>query len=725
MASTTTNNDSRPHPPRWRTWAVWAGVAALLVAGGALAWRWRPGQTPGGNPATTPVGTKRGGNPAGYVGAQACSACHAERVAEFRLTNHFRTSRLPDAEAMPEGFSPGKGSYATRDPALKFEMGREGDKYTQTAVRITPGGQERTTKTIGLVYGAGGGDEVYHYWDGGKLLELPVAWMRPLKKWINAPGFRDGTANFSRETAPRCVECHNTWFTHVPGTASEYKPQQSILGVTCERCHGPGREHVEYHEAHPQDAAAHAIVHPGELSREQQMDLCGQCHSNADKRRTTPFSFRPGDKLEDHFRIDIAKQPENDHTANQVHYLRQSKCYQQSQTFSCITCHDPHQPTGPASVAHSSGACVKCHQPAHCQEQPRIPEAVRGQCVGCHMPPRPAMSVYFHTEQDDYVPLIVRHEHRIGIYPEARLEVLLAWRRSQSGEEHRAEADKLAKELGEHWVAEGEKLRGEYRFLAAIGAYRQALRFDPQPETRQVLQETVKLQSKLDADMNRGIKQSDERRFVEAIETFQQVLAVKPDLALAHGKLGACYASAGKKELALAHLRKSADLDPDSPYGLSMLGWMAYLEGDAEASLEYYRQADAIEPQSAKIKHHLGLALGRLARWPEAIAEFQKALEIDPNDSDACLSLSQAYQKQKQPAEFLRLALRAANLTRFENLDALLNLADAYAENGRHSQATETASRALAIAEQSNPALAQQLRAQIQEFQLKSLRRGK
>jgi tetratricopeptide (TPR) repeat protein len=156
-----------------------------------------------------------------------------------------------------------------------------------------------------------------------------------------------------------------------------------------------------------------------------------------------------------------------------------------------------------------------------------------------------------------------------------------------------------------------------------------------------------------------------------------------------------------------------------------MLGWLAYLEDDAETSLEYYRQADAIEPRSAKIKHHLGLALGRLERWPEAMAEFQTALEIDPNFSDACLSLSQAYQKQKQPAEFLRLALRAANLTRFENLDALLNLADAYAENGRNSQATETASRALAIAEQTNPALVPQLRAQIQEFQLKSLRRGK
>src|SRR5262249_40731935 len=37
----------------------------------------------------------------GYVGMEACAACHAERVAEFRRTNHERTFRVAKPEDMP------------------------------------------------------------------------------------------------------------------------------------------------------------------------------------------------------------------------------------------------------------------------------------------------------------------------------------------------------------------------------------------------------------------------------------------------------------------------------------------------------------------------------------------------------------------------------------------------------------------------------------------------
>src|SRR5262245_59771962 len=45
-----------------------------------------------------------------YLGPQACRSCHAERVAEFLTTNHARTFRVPEDEAMPAGFAPGHGT---------------------------------------------------------------------------------------------------------------------------------------------------------------------------------------------------------------------------------------------------------------------------------------------------------------------------------------------------------------------------------------------------------------------------------------------------------------------------------------------------------------------------------------------------------------------------------------------------------------------------------------
>src|SRR5207302_2324709 len=116
-------------------------------------------------------------------------------------------------------------------------------------------------------------------------------------------------------------------------------------GVSCERCHGPAAEHVAFHTARPDAETGAHIIKPALLSRDRQMDLCGQCHSNAAKRRGPAFSYRPGEPLEDYFRINLNQRQEEDHVANQVHYLRQSKCFQKDATLTCTTCHNPHKAT--------------------------------------------------------------------------------------------------------------------------------------------------------------------------------------------------------------------------------------------------------------------------------------------------------------------------------------------------------------------------------------------
>jgi tetratricopeptide (TPR) repeat protein len=336
------------------------------------------------------------------------------------------------------------------------------------------------------------------------------------------------------------------------------------------------------------------------------------------------------------------------------------------------------------------------------------------------MPARVWMNVHFHTDDDQYVPPIRRHEHRIAVYPEARQEVLLAWYRTQTDAHSRQEAAGLTRSLVGHWLTEADTRRRDYRFLAAIGAVREALRLDPAPATHDRLRQAVAVQARLDADWAEALHQADERRYPEAIATLEKVLAVKPDWAPARGKLGTLYAATGQKVLAVQHLREVTRSDPDDPYGWNMLGWMAYLDDRAEEAADDFRRADEVEPFTAEIKFRWGLALAKLGRWAEAEQYFRQALAVDPNSVGACQGLAHALRQQGQAAGAVRFARRAARLTQYRNPDVLLGLAETYADAGRFAEADDTAERALEAARAGDPKLVPQIRLRQDEMRARS-----
>ena len=665
----------------------------------------------------------------GYVGPQACAACHADRVAEFCKTNHYRTFRVPEPSAMPSGFAAGHGNFQTHDRKLRFEMTRSGDEFFQTAIRSDPGGDPegavRTKSRIDLILGAGGkADEVYLTWHDDRLFELPVAWLFTFDKWGCSQISPHGSGDFSRESTVRCLECHNTWFEHVPGTANQYKPDSFLMGVGCERCHGPGREHVAFHGAHSGDKSAHAIVRPARLSRERQLDLCTQCHSNAIKHKRPTLSYRPGEPLEDYYKtLNAPRNTEDDHVANQVKNLRLSKCFTNSDEMTCTTCHDPHRPEAPA--ASGLEACRKCHNDADCREQLRLPAAIRTNCVGCHMPHYVKINVNFETEDDNFVPPIRRCDHRIAVHPRARDEVLLEWYREQRDPQAREESDRLTKLLVDGWLAESETCRREFRFLGAIAAIREACRLDPAPALREQLCAAVAVDEEIESGYDDAVRSLDQRRYGEAIETLNRILRIKPDLAKAHGRLGTAYAATGKNEQAVEHLQLVARYDADDPYGYAMLGWLAYLHDDAEEAVQEFRRADAVEPYNAQINYQWGLALTKLERWDEAARHFRQVLAINPKHAGGWQGLAHVLRKSGQPQEALRYAQRAARLSRFENADLLLTLTDVYADLGRFAEAAAAAKQALDAAQAHAPQLAPQIQQWLDELQARTRPRSK
>lgn len=659
----------------------------------------------------------------GYLGIDSCAPCHEDRVRKFKKTNHANAIRVPEAALMPSGFEPGKNTL-TSQPGLEFEMKREGNDFFSVAKLEGQGGKPPIvdSKKIDFVYGWGRLDEVNFSWDKDRLVEIPVAWLFPQETWGITSAFRfSDSGGFAREATSNCLECHTTWFAYYPGTSNRYKPDSFLLGVTCERCHGPGTEHVAHHKAHPDEITGAKIIAPATLPRERQLDICAQCHSNAIREIGPPFSYRPGQPLDQTFRPIHTKYPEDDHVANQIKGLRQSKCFQKDESLTCATCHNPHKPHEPGEKDAGAKSCAKCHKPADCKEQPKLPQAVRADCVGCHLPPRVWMNVNFHTNKDRFVPPIRRFDHRIAVHPESTKDVLFHHYNSLKDPASKAEAAKIRDQLVEHWTRETKSRRDNFRIMAAIGSIREVLRIDPQSEqAKKTLDDLIRTEDNFNARFSEANRKLGEGKSRESVEMFAELLKERPTFAMLEGKLGLALAMDGQKQTALEHLKRVGEIEPDEPYGVAMMGWLDFLAGRSAEAITHLKKADEIMPYMAKTNFHLGLAFMQKGEAANAMKAFELSLEVDPAQSSARQALSQALTSLGKHDQALIQARIAAKLAKDSNPEILLTLADAYAKAGDNGRFQETCRKGLDLARQSNNVdLAVDFRQRLGEFKKK------
>jgi Flp pilus assembly protein TadD len=696
---------------RGQLWFIIVAVAVVAAGGAAAWWHWRPKPIAVAAVSLEPVdnGDAAPANP-GYLGPQACAECHAQRVAEFLKTRHAVACVEPSPDRVTPTFETGPHQHRALNSDATFTMSHSGNGYRLDVTR--PGSQSGSAK-IALVYGSRGiADEMYFTWHGDLLFELPMAWLYPQNCWGSVTVDPHGRGDFGRETGPRCLECHNTWFSYVPGTSNKYRRDDPILGVTCERCHGSGRDHVAFHKANPGSTTPHAIVQPKGLDRERQIEVCTQCHGNAIKHRTPAFTHRPGEPLDKAFFILHTTRPEDDHVANQVQYLRQSKCFQKSD-MTCTTCHNPHRPTDVAAVERS---CLKCHEPASCKDREHQPAAVRDNCAACHLPPRVWMNVHFHTKDEEYLPPIRRFDHRIAVYLEARNTVLFDWFKKQNDAASKKEAARLRKDLVDYWLAEAERRERDHRLLARIGALREAQRIDDTPALREKLAEAERVVAKPTSLITEGVHLTGEQKYAEAIANFEEAIRIKPDLPLAHARLGAALLQAGKFGPAADEFNLAIKYDPEDPYPHVLLSKMAFRDERYSEALAALRRAEAVEPYSADIKYLIGQSLLRLNRVPEAEEAFRQAAVIDPRHPGALQSLAHILLKQGKSADAVDFAKRAAKLTNYEDADVLLTLADVCLAAGQIPEAEEAARRVMPAAQKGDVRLLPTIRRRLDEI---------
>jgi len=360
--------------------------------------------------AQAPPATNSAKNPGPkYAGNSICASCHAEKVQAFDLTSHHLTSHLPNKDSILGSFAPGANTMKTSNPYLTFRMDQKGAEFFQTAIQGEDPLITTRSERFDFVIGSGGKGQTYLYWKGNDLFELPVSFWRELG-WVNSPGYRDGVANFGRPVIPRCLECHATYFESLPPPANHYSRTGFIVGITCEKCHGPGAEHAQRFSTKPASTTDFGILNPAKFSRERQMDLCTWCHAGVGTSLQPEFSYTPGEPLDKYLRF-TATDPSAplDVHGSQSEMLERSRCFQKS-TMTCLTCHDVHRVQHDTS--EFSKRCLSCHKP----ESAMFPKTHRAadDCIDCHMPSQETELIVFDQNGRKAKPKI--RNHWIKIY---------------------------------------------------------------------------------------------------------------------------------------------------------------------------------------------------------------------------------------------------------------------------------------------------------------------
>lgn len=348
-----------------------------------------------------------------FIGDDKCLECH-EKQRTYLNTAHHLTSREANASSIAGSFAPGKNILATQRE-LHYQMEARPDGFFQTGVLGTPPDTISVSERFAFVIGSGRKGQTYLYWSKeDQLFQLPVSYWTEVGSWVNSPGYGDRTLDFSRPVVPRCLECHATFFEVAKdsGVVNRYRRSGYTLGISCEKCHGPGKEHAELNAPGKPKPVDQAIVNPGKLPRDRQLALCSLCHGGIGVAKAPTFSFTAGDALQDFLSLDTPKEDEPlDPHGSQVALLERSKCFKSS-AMTCSTCHDVH--VRQREVVDFSERCLACHKVESCGLFPKRGRAIAGKCVDCHLPNQTS-NIIFSTHEGVRIRPKVRN-HWIKVY---------------------------------------------------------------------------------------------------------------------------------------------------------------------------------------------------------------------------------------------------------------------------------------------------------------------
>lgn len=358
-----------------------------------------------------------------FAGSDKCVQCHKEIYDQHIQSAHYLTAKPVEPKWMKGSFEPGKNEYGY-SPLIEVKMEHRDSGWYQVAYYK---GEEKKAMRMDFVVGSAAKGQSFMTWRRNKLFQLPITYYTAADRWSNSPGYPPSKVVIDKPITSRCLECHNTYAEALNGKSlepTEFNREKMILGVDCERCHGPSARHVEFQTKHPEEKTSKYTINPVSFTRQQKLDMCALCHGGNITKTKPSFEFVAGNNLADYFKInslnEMAVNNGNiDVHGNQIGLLQASKCFKLSE-MTCNTCHDAHK-NERGQTAILSKQCITCHPTD--KENFKTPThkgltSIEKNCIDCHMPAIPSRAITVQVQGEEIPRSSKVRSHFISIYPD-------------------------------------------------------------------------------------------------------------------------------------------------------------------------------------------------------------------------------------------------------------------------------------------------------------------
>jgi tetratricopeptide (TPR) repeat protein len=694
----------RRSSPRWIAASVaLVAVAAILLA--FLVQRDRSGTPPPRKPeiAAAPAAT--------YTGGAACATCHAKEHAAWKGSDHDLAMQVADEKSVLGDFANARFAYAGTTSTFSR---RDGKYFVDTD---GPDGRLADYE-IKYTFGVRPLQQYLIEMPGGRLQALGIAWdSRPKtlggQRWFHLyPGQNIKAGDPLHWTGVQqnwnfqCAECHSTNLRkNFDAKTGTFDTKWSELDVACEACHGPGSNHVawanrqgNYEALAAGKGLAEALDErkgvtwtpvaetgnskrsaPRQTSRE--IDTCARCHARTSRISDDDVHGKP---LQDTHRLALLEDnlywndgQMRDEVYNWGSFV-QSRMHAQGVT--CSDCHDPHSLK---LRAPANAVCAQCHLPAkfdtaqHTHHAEGTPGAA---CAACHMP------------TTTYMGVDARHDHSLRI-PRPDVSAALGAPNACTNC-HARQTAQWAADAILRWT--GKPPAGYQDFGAALqagslgapGARGALLRLienkaEPALVRASAIQRLGHLATLVTFEtLARELNDPDPGVRLATVEalanaepaTRQRYLSRMLVDPVRTVRIEAARALAGATESQLAETDRAAftkalaeyvaaqTYNADRPEGRMSLGNLDAQRGDAAAAIAEYRKAIEIDPTFLAAYANLADLYRTRGAEGEAVAVLREGLARNPRGAVLHHALGLSLVRQKQTAESLKSLKTAADL---------------------------------------------------------------